>query len=298
MSKPAPSTTYDLQDRPLVGILLLITAMCVVPLMDGVAKHLSQSYPVMEVVWARYFFHFLFMLPVVFWRYGRRALYLDNPWSQVLRGAFLLASTILFFAAIASMPLADALALVFISPLVVTALSPFLLKEQVGVRRWAAVGVGFVGALIITRPGLGVMSFASLMAMGAGVCYAFYMLATRRLAGSAPPMVTLTYTAALGAVALTLALPFFWQTPALADLPFFVALGLIAAVGHYLVIKACDYAAASVLAPYTYSEIVMTTLIGYVVFGDFPDSMTWLGVAVIIASGVYISWRERVRSGK
>lgn len=277
----------------LTAILLILAAMTLVPMMDGIAKYLSSSYPVTQIVWARYFFHLLALLPIVWWRYGRRALVPRRPVLQVIRGGLLLGSTVLFFAAIAQMPLADALALVFVSPLVVTALSPLLLGETVGMRRWSGVVVGFLGACLIIRPGLEVMQWGSLLALGAGTVYALYIIATRKLSGSAPPLVTLTYTALLGAVVMSVLTPGAWITPGLKDLALMIGMGLLAAAGHFLLIKAFERAPASLLAPFSYSEIVMATIIGYVVFGDFPDPWTWVGIAVIVASGLYISLRER-----
>ncbi len=281
------------EDSPARGIVLMLAAMAVVPVMDGVAKHLSASFPVLQVVWARYFFHLLILLPVVLWRHGAGALLLRNPWLQVARGGFLLGSTGLFFAAIAVMPIADALALVFVAPLVVTALSPLILGERVGLRRWTAVGVGFVGVVVIVRPGLSAFHPGMLLALGAGTVYAFYSLATRKLSGSAPPLVTLVYTALLGALVMSALVPVVWTPPGTEDLFWMVLMGALAAAGHFLVIKSFEHAEASLLAPLGYSEIVMATVVGYVAFGDFPDAWTWLGVAIVIASGVYVSLRER-----
>ena len=278
---------------PIKGILLYLPAMAIVPFMDGIAKHLSEEMSVLQVSWARYFTHFAILLPLVLLTQKPAKLLPQQPFLQVFRGALLLISTVSFFWAISLMPLADALAIVFVSPLVVTALSPWLLGETVGIRRWSAVLVGFLGACIIIRPGPEMLNSGAPFALAAGVCYAFYLIATRRLAGSAPPMVTLFYTALVGAVVLSLAVPFAWTTPNVGQVGLMAALGLIAAIGHFLVIKAFDSAPASLLAPYGYSEIVMATLVGYLVFGDFPDSWTWIGVAIVIASGVYVSLRER-----
>jgi drug/metabolite transporter (DMT)-like permease len=283
-----------MEDRPLVGILLLVAAMSVVPFMDALAKHLSGHLPVLQVVWARYFFHFCLIFPVVLLRYGPRRLLPGRPVLQVVRGGLLLASTVLFFAAISYMPLADALALIFVSPLIVTALSPWVLGEQVGLRRRLAVIVGFCGALLIIRPGFGSLQWPALLALSAGCVFGLYLLSTRRLAGSAPPLVTLTYTAAVGAVLMSLIMPAVWVTPSLTDLGAMALMGLIAAAGHFLLIKSFDFAPASLLAPFTYSEIVMTTLLGFVFFGDFPQAWTWAGIAIVIGSGIYISLRERV----
>lgn len=284
-------------EAPLKGIALMLGAMAVVPLMDGVAKHLSATVPVLQVVWARYFFHLLILLPVVLWRHGAGALALRNPWLQVVRGGFLLSSTILFFAAIAVMPIADALALVFVAPLIVTALSPLALGERIGPRRWTAVCAGFVGVLVIVRPGLTVFHVGMLLALGAGTVYALYSLATRKLAGSAPPLVTLTYTALLGALVMSAAAPAFWVEPQASDVAWMLLMGLLAACGHFLIIKSFECAQASLLAPLGYSEMVMATVVGYLAFGDFPDPWTWAGVAIVIASGVYVSLRERRVAG-
>ena len=205
-------------DNPARGILLMVAAMMIVPFMDAIAKYLAADYPVTQIVWARFFFHFAIMAPIVLYRYGAGALRPRQPGLQVVRGGFLLMATILFFTAIAVMPIADALALLFISPMVVTALSPMLLGEQVGIRRWTAVIVGFLGALIILRPGLGATQAGSFLAIGAGCAFAFYTLATRRLSGSAPPLVTLVYTAVLGAAVMSIAVIPVWVAPPPVDL--------------------------------------------------------------------------------
>lgn len=281
------------QGTVMTGILLMLLSMTIVPVMDGLAKVLSADYPIVEIVWARYFFHLLYLLPVVIYRYGSSALMPRHPVLQIIRGGLLLSSTFFFFAAISEMPIADALALVFISPIIVTALSPFLLGEKVGLRRWMAVLIGFIGALIIIRPGFSEIDTGTIYAISAGTIYAFYMIATRKLSGSAPPLVTLTFTALLGAIIMSAWVPFGWVTPSHVDWSLMAAMGACAALGHFLLIKAFDHAPASVLAPFGYSEIIMATIIGFVVFGDFPDNMTWVGVGVIILSGVYISMRER-----
>lgn len=277
----------------LVGIALFVTAFAVMPLMDAVAKHLSASLPVPEVTWARYFFHFAFLAPMVLYRYGLSALHPPQFPLQVVRGGFLLGATLFFFAAIAVAPIADVLAIAFVSPLLVTLLSPLLLKERVGIYRLGAVLVGFAGTCVIIRPGFGDISVGSMFALGTGLMYAFYSIATRKLAGSAPPMVTLTFTAFLGTAVLSLAMPFYWTAPSLPEIGWMALMGLLGASGHYFFIKAFDYAEASFLAPFAYTEIVMATVVGYVFFSDFPDAWTWTGASIVIASGVFISLRER-----
>ncbi len=284
---PAPAA-----ENHLAGIALMVAAMMVVPFMDALAKYLSDRYAVTQLTWARFFFHFMILAPIVLYRHGGAALRPAQPVLQLVRSGFTLLATILFFAAIAHMPIADALALLFVSPMVVTALSPVLLGERVGVRRWTAVIIGFIGALIILRPGFGVAQLGSYLAIGAGVSFALYTLLTRKLAGSAPPLVTLAYTAVTGAVVMSIAVIPHWVTPPPGELVMMAGIGAIAAFGHFLLIRAFDHAPASLLAPYSYSEIVMATAVGWFIFSDFPDGWTWTGIAVIVASGVYISWRE------
>lgn len=279
-------------DNPLLGVSLLLGALVLMPLMDGVAKLLSTRYPVIEVVWARYFFHLAIMLPVVAWRYGLHTLALRHPGLQVLRGGFLLLATLTFFGAISLVPLADALALGFVAPLVTTALSRLVLKERIGPRRWAAVCAGFVGVVVVMRPGSGALQWGALLALGTGCAYACYSITTRYLSGSAPPLVTLTYTAMLGAVLMSAIVPAYWVTPAPGDLLLMLAMGLLAAGGHFLIIRAYEHAPASLLAPYGYVEIVTATTVGFVMFGNFPDAWTWVGVVIIVGSGVYIGVRE------
>ena len=283
----------SVQKNVVTGISLMLLSMTIIPIMDGLAKVLTADYPIAEVVWGRYFFHLLYLLPVVIFRYGPSALLPRHMGLQIIRGGLLLSSTVCFFAAIAEMPLADSLALVFIYPVIVTALSSILLGEKVGIRRWAAISVGFLGALVIIRPGFNNIDSGTIYAIAAGAIYALYVIATRKLSGSAPPLVTLTFTALLGAAIMSVWVPFEWVAPNSFDWSLMAAMGACAALGHFLLIKALDHAPASVLAPFGYSEIIMATIIGFVVFGDFPDAITWLGVGVITLSGIYISFRER-----
>jgi len=289
MSKPPAELP-----NALLGTTLMLAAMLLVPFIDGIAKYLSTHYSLIQVVWARYFFHLLLMLPITWYYHDVHSLRPIIHPLQLLRGSFLLGSTGFFFAALAYMPIADALALVFVSPFVVTLLSALVLGETVGQRRWTAVAIGFIGALIIIRPGLGVFSWASLLALGAGICYALYIVTTRQLASTGtPPLISLTATGLIGVIVMSGLLPLGWQPPSATDWLWMAAMGIIAASGHFLITKSLQHAPAAQLAPLSYSEIIMATIIGYWVFGDFPDGWTWLGIAVIISSGIYISWRER-----
>lgn len=279
--------------QPLAGILMMLTAMALLPIYNGAAKYLSADYPVAQVVWARYFFHLAVLLPLVLWRYGPRSLVPPRIRLQLLRGTLLVGDSFLFVGALALIPLADTLALTFVAPLMLTALSALVLGERVGLRRWSAVAIGFAGTLIIIRPGFAAFEPGTLLALGAGMAYAVYQLLTRKLAGSAPPLVTLGYTALVGSLVTTAALPAFWITPRPLDLALMFAMGATAAVAHFLIISAFDRAQASLLAPFNYCEMIGAVAVGYVVFGDFPGSWTWAGVLVLVGSGVYISLRER-----
>lgn len=279
-------------DRPLLGIGLMALGVSIVPLMDGIAKMLSTDYHVLQIVWGRFTFNVLWLIPLLLWRVRPRELLARRPGLQLLRGAFSLGATLCFFSAIARMPLADALALLFIAPMVTTMLSPLILRETVSTWRWVAVAAGFTGALIVIRPGFGVFQWASLLALGAGVCHGCYMLTTRYLSGSTRPVITLLYTAVLGCVVMSLTMPAVWNPPSAVDWGWMAATGLLATGGHFLIIKAFEQASAPIVAPVAYGEIVAATAVGFFVFGDFPDAWTWLGIAVIVASGITISLRE------
>lgn len=270
----------------------MLAAMTLLPIMDGFAKVLTERYPVAQVVWARYFFHFLFMVPLLLIRFERRALVPRHLGLQLMRGGLLLSATALFFFALAELPQATVLALFFVSPAVVTVVAPFLLGERVGGWRVVAVVVGFLGVLLILRPGSGVFGWGALFAIGAGVIHGFYMLFTRRLAGSAPPLVTLGYTAVIGAFVMTLLMPFVWRAPSAPDIGIMALLGLLAAGGHFLLIKAFDHAPANWLAPLGYAEIVTAIIFGYLAYRQLPDVFTWLGIGVIVGAGVWISVHE------
>lgn len=282
---------------PLTGIAIIVSGFLIIPAMDALGKYLMQSYSVWQVSWARFFFHFLFLAPFVLWRYRLKAILLPKQRLQILRGGFLMGATICFFGALAQLPLADTLALSFVSPLIVTLLSPWLLGETVGWRRRLAVLVGFLGVLVIVRPGFQSVGLGAILALASGGCFAFYVIATKKLAGSAPPIVTLAYTALLGCVVLSGLMVVggesVWRWPSSEAWLMMAGIGAVAVIGHFLLISAYDYADASLLAPFYYCEMVMSATLGYLIFGDFPDAWTWLGIAIIVASGVYIALRER-----
>ena len=218
------------------------------------------------------------------------------PFFHLCRAGFLISATGFFFWALTFQSIADTLAVFFVQPLIVTLLSPLVLGEHVGPRRWAAVAVGFIGTLIIIRPGFATVNPGMFMGLAAGCCLAIYMLMTRRIAGSAPAVVTTFHTNVAGALIACILVPFVWVSPTPEQWQLFPLLALIAAGGHYLIVRAYDMAEASLLAPLAYTEMIMATAAGWWFFGDFPDGWTFAGVGVLIASAIYISWRERVRN--
>jgi drug/metabolite transporter (DMT)-like permease len=283
---------------PLKGILLMVAAMLVIPINDGIAKSLTAHYPVAEIVWARYTFHFLLLLPFIVPRHGWGSLIPARGLWHVLRGACTVSTTFFFFLSLAKMPMANTLALIFAYPLIVTALSPWLLSEKVGLRRWLAVIAGMAGTAIIVRPGTDVFQWWSLLGLAAALCNALYWVITRKVTGSAPPLVGAAYAALFGVFAMPLVLPGGWVMPTFGDAALLAVMGAIAAGYHILMVKALDFAPASTLAPFAYAEMINATSIGYFVFGDFPDAWTWAGIAIVIAAGIYISLRERRRRGE
>jgi drug/metabolite transporter (DMT)-like permease len=206
----------------------------------------------------------------------------------------MLVSNAVFVIAIARVPLATASAIGFTSPLIVTALSVPLLRESVGIRRWSAVIVGFAGALLVIRPGSGLHDPAVLLLLLSSAAYALYQIATRWVSFYDDAATGIVFTALVGSLAASLMLPFVFVLPhGPLDLALFCSLGVLGGGGHYLVIRAFQSGQAAVIAPLGYVELIGTTILGYVIFGNFPDLLTWIGAAVIIASGIYIAFRER-----
>ena len=280
--------------RPLRGVFFMLAAMAMLPLIDVMAKLLGQQgVPILQIVWARLAFGTILTLPFAWRLAGPRGLIPARPGYHALRAAFLIAATFFFFLSLTFLPIADALAIFFVQPLVVTLLSPWFLGEKVGPRRWTAVLIGFIGMLIIIRPGLAEVNPGSLLALASGTCLAIYFVMTRRISGQADAMVTTFHTNAMGTLILSGVVGFLWLPPTPAQWLMMGALGAIATFGHYLIVLAYDHAEASLLAPLAYTEIITATLLGWMVFGDLPDRWTVLGVSILIACAIYISVRER-----
>jgi len=281
--------TPDLFSSRSRGIALMVGAMMVVPFMDALAKLLSSRYPVLQLVWARFFFHFLLVLPIALWRHGGSVLAAPAPTLQIGRGLCLMGATICFFGAIRTIPLADAIALIFFDAVIIVILSAVLLKEKVPPGRIVASVIGLAGVLLIVQPGFGNFQWASLLALAAAFFFALYFLSTRYLSGNTPPLVMLAWQGVGGFVVMSALVPLVWVSPTPADLAMMGALGVIGASGHLLLIRAFEYAEASLLAPFLYTEIIMQVLLGYWLFGDIPNRWAVSGIALIIGVGVYLS---------
>lgn len=280
--------------NPLLGIGYMCLAVSLFPLLNGSVKYLAAGYPIPEIIWARYSGHLLVALIAFVPMHGRLLLVSKRPAMQWLRSLLLLGSTAFYFTGLSMVALPLAAAISFTGPLIITALSVPMLGEQVGVRRWTAVVIGFIGAMVIIRPGLGGDDWPAVLILASAVCYALYAIFTRKIAGYDNAETTITYTALIGVLVSSLMLPFsdpIWPIDGF-DWLIFAGTGLWAGIGHYLVVKAYQHAPAPVVSPFGYGQLIGATIIGYFVFGDFPDLWTWIGTGIIVLSGLYIIQRE------
>ena len=279
------------------AVLFMLFAAVLLPLLNASIKYLVTTYPVAELLWARYAGHLGFML-LVFWpRHGWSLLASSRPVLQVIRSLLFCGSTFLMFFALGFVPLATAAAISFTAPLIVTAASPLILGEKVRVSRALAVAAGFLGALIVVRPGSGALHWAALLIFGSATASAMTQLLSRKLAGSDSPETSNTYMVVAGFVLATIPLPFIWQPPADHWHAFlFVMLGVLGGLGHYCLVRAFELAPAPFVSPFNYAQILGAALLGFLVFGQLPDAWTWAGAGIIAASGLFILFHERTRA--
>jgi len=282
-------------DRPGQGILLLLLGVLTLACMDGVSKALTERHHVASIAFGRAFFQMLLLLPVLLWR-GPRVLRTAHPRLQVLRGAAIYACALLFVQALSVLAMADATAITFVAPLCVVVLSIVLLGERVDWQRWAAVGLGFLGVLVVVRPGSGVFGPAALWPLAEAVVWAFALSVTRRMRGDAA-LTTLAWSSLVQFVLACLVVPLAWRMPDARDIALAAATGLLSSAAQMLLILAFLRAPASLLAPFTYVQMLFAALIGWLAFGSFPDPWTWAGTAIIVAGGLLVWWRERVATG-
>ena len=274
------------------AIILNLSAWAVLPFMDTIAKYLSSEISFFQITWARYFFTVFWTLPLMFFFFRKSLKWSENPKLQILRGMTLLLANVCFFYSISVISMAKALTLAFIAPLVTTALSPIILGEKVGIKRWSAVIVGFLGSLVVIRPGLIEINLATISALGTGFFYGVYLIITRKLHSVDNPLLTLLITGVVGAIISSLFVPIVWINLSQSQWLWLALMGIFACLGHLLLIYSLRYADASKLAPFGYFEIITNIILGYYFFKDFPDSWTFAGLFIIISSGIYVFRRE------
>jgi drug/metabolite transporter (DMT)-like permease len=282
-------------DRPFRGIALILASTVFLGTSDVTSKYLSATLPSIEIAWIRFLVFAVVMVPAMVPGSPLFALHTSRPGLQAVRGAALLGSSVLFISGLRFLPIAEASATSFVSPLFVTALSIFFLRESVGLRRWAATAVGLIGVLIILRPGSGAFHPAAVFPLVSAFCWALTLVMTRMLSGRERAITTMTYSAISGVLILSALVPLVWVTPSWHDILFGILIGVTSTAGQWIVVLAFRYANASVLAPFSYTQLLWVSSLGFVVFGEVPDVWTVTGAAFVVASGLYTAHRERVR---
>lgn len=287
------------QDNPTLGITLIVTAMLIFATQDAITKHLADSYSTPQILWVRFGFYALFALAFSMRKKPlRQCLKSERPWLQVFRSLLILAEIGAFIIAIRTLSLAEMHSLLATFPLMVTAIAALFLREPVGLRRWGAVLIGFAGVLVILRPGFAELKPGVVVALLTAFMFAGYNVLTRVVARHDDSETSLVYMALIGASVMTVIGPFFWTWPTLADWGWLLLLSCTAATGHMLLIQALEAAPASALQPFNYTLLVFATVIGYLVFDNLPDLWTVVGAGIVVASGLYTIYRERVRGAK
>ncbi|MGV3553024.1 DMT family transporter [Rhizobium sp.] len=287
------------------GLAIMAFAMMILPCMDAIAKFMStfQAMSPAQVTFYRFFFQMVLTLPLLLTVAGAGAFRVKRPWMNLLRGVLHAAATLLFFTAVKYMPLADVFAIYFVEPFMLTALSALFLGEKVGWRRWLAIVIGFGGAMIVIQPSFAIFGVMSLLPVACAFLFALYLFMNRAIGDDDDPLAMQTVSGlggtifmaaallvgnGLGQADFAVSLPDSWFS-----LGLLLILGGLSAYGHLLVLRAFRLAPVSILAPFQYFEIISATILGFMLFGDFPTPSKWLGVAIIVGSGLYIIWRER-----
>ncbi len=278
--------------NPLHGIGFMIFMTICFSSLDASAKYLSSELPLWVLLWGRYVFNFLFV--ALFFVRGASAgiIHTRKLKLQILRSILLVASTVTFWRALVFLPLADCVVILFVAPLLVTMLAAPLLGESVGRHRWTAVLLGFVGVMVVMRPGIAIFEWVLILPLITALLYAGVQISTRILGRTDGALTTLLYSSAGGVIISTIGVLFFWVTPSFEQWLVLGWLGFLGALGHYLMIKAYEIAPASLLAPFDYTALIWATLLGFVMFGDLPDTWTVLGAVIIMSSGLYLIRRE------
>ena len=281
-------------DQPFRGIALILASTVFLGFSDITAKYLSATLPSIEIAWIRFMVFASIMIPGMLPWSPLYALPSDRIGLQVFRGLALVGSSLFFISGLRYLPIAEASATGFVSPLFVTALSIFFLGERVGVRRWMATAVGLVGVLIILRPGTGAFHPAALFSIVSALTWACTLITTRMMSGKEAAITIMTWSSITGLGLLTALVPLVWVTPSWHDILFGIFIGVASTAGQWIVVLAFRYADASVLAPFSYTQLLWVSILGFIIFGEIPDIWTVVGAAFIVASGLYTAHRERV----
>ncbi|MGR3501837.1 DMT family transporter [Pseudaestuariivita sp.] len=298
---PPPEGQSDLprmQRRRVLGIATMAFGFFLFAMVDSLAKYLTDHFHPLQIVWSRQLGLLTGVLILLALK-GASILRTEHRRLQITRGVLAALSAALFIYAVKYVPVADAVAISFVAPFIVTLLGALVLGETVGLRRWIAVTIGFVGALIIIRPGMGVMHPAGMLVVLAATLFALRQILSRTLAGADSTLTTVAYTAIASSAVLSVPVLFVWQTPEWGlPLALLVTMAVIAAVGETLIIRALELAEAVVLAPLHYTILIWATFYGWLIFDDLPDVWTWVGAAVIVVSGLYTLHRERLAKAR
>jgi len=282
-------------DRPFRGIALILLSTVFLGTSDVTAKYLSKTLPSIEITWIRFVVFAAIMVPAMIPGSPLFALRTTRLGFHLMRGVALLGSSIFFISGLRYLPIAEASATGFVAPLFVTALSIIFLSEKVGLRRWIATAIGLCGVLIILRPGTGAFHVAALFPIASAFAWACTLIMTRMMSGREHAITIMTYSSIAGVCVLTAMVPLVWTAPSWQDIMFGVLVGVASTMGQWIVVLAFRYADASVLAPFSYTQLLWVSTLGYFVFGEVPDLWTIVGAAFIVSSGLYTAHRERVR---
>ena len=277
------------------GMLGMVGATLCFSIMDAMVKTLAASViPPLEALWSRYTVHTVLILMFFVPRSGLAILRTRHPKLQLTRGALLLGMTALYFTTLKYLPFAEAVSILQVAPLLITVMAALVLREQVGPRRWIGVAIGFVGALVLLRPGMGVMHWAALLGLGSAVFQAGFQVATRMLGAGDSIWTTLIYATGLGSIAATALMPFLWVTPDGFGMLLMFLTGVFGFGAHLCLVWAYSQAEASVIAPFNYCAPVWAVLSGLAFFGEVPAPTTLLGAAIVVGAGIYVWHRERL----
>lgn len=287
------STPLSGVNHPLKGIALIVLATFLFASHDAISKYLSGFYPIILIVWARYVVHTLLMAGIFLPQSGLRVLRTKRPGLQVLRALCLLGTSLFFTSGLMYIPLAEATAVNFLAPLLVTALSVPLLGERVSRGQWAAVIVGFIGVLVIVHPGGDLFTPAVLLPLCSATCFCFYQLLTRRLSEVDSATTSNFFAGLFNTLIMSALVPFFWEVPSFGHGVMMLALGGCGMSAHLFLTQAFRHAAPALLAPFGYGQIIFAGLLGLLVFGHVPDSVALVGIVIICLSGLAAAWQSR-----